>query len=190
MNRLTLNKPLSNPLFLHSSQALATSKHTLSVLLPKFNKMIAVTKVEGARDKIQDGLLDGIDEAMSDASEQMDNLATWLKESGFGDLAGTVMLAMRWKNKAFGSKKRGNHFGSIRISPTGQVGGSSGTFGEISVSSSGSGGGGEVASALADAKKEAMADMADLLKGDSGDGGGGGAGDPGATDVAADAPQT
>ena len=61
-------------------EALATSKHTLSVLLPKFNKMLTATKVEGATAKIQEGLLDGIDEALSDASEQMDNLGTWLKE--------------------------------------------------------------------------------------------------------------
>ena len=82
--------------------------------------------------------------------------------------AGTVMLAMRWKNKAFGSKKRGTRFGSIRISPTGDVAQPTATsIGKVSASSTGSGNT-EVANALADAKKEAMADMASLLKGDAG----------------------
>ena len=102
-------------------EALSTSKHTLSVLLPKFNKMISATKLPGAKDKIEEGLLEQIDEAMSDASEQMDNLVNWLKESGFAAAAGAVMMAMRWKNKAFGKGKsrRGSNFGSIRLGPTG-----------------------------------------------------------------------
>ncbi|GMH95354.1 hypothetical protein TL16_g13136, partial [Triparma laevis f. inornata] len=110
-------------------EALATSKHTLSVLLPKFNKMMTATK-----------------------------------ESGLSSAAGTVMLAMRWKNKAFG-KKRSNHFGSIRVAPGGSP-----------IGTVGGGGGGstganaQVANALADAKKEAMADLGDLL-GEGGEGG-------------------
>ena len=81
------------------------------------------------------------------------------------------MLAMRWKNKAFGSKKRGTRFGSIRISPTGDVTQptqpTDTSIDKVSASSTGSGNA-EVANALADAKKEAMADMASILKGDAG----------------------
>ncbi len=106
-------------------EALGTSKHTLSVLLPKFNKMLKVTKEPGAIERIEDGLLEHIDEAMSDAAEQMDNLGNWLKESGFGEAAGAVMMAMRWKSKAFGGGKRRTGFGSIRIAPGGAVEGGS-----------------------------------------------------------------
>ncbi|GMH67145.1 hypothetical protein TrST_g14099 [Triparma strigata] len=147
-------------------EALATSKHTLSVLLPKFNKMIKATKEEGAVEKIQEGLLDGIDEALSDAAEQMDNLGNWLKESGLASAAGAVMLAMRWKKKAFG-KGRSNHFGSIRVAPGGSP---IGTVGRLSAGGS-TGANAQVANALADAKKEAMADMADILGGEGGGGG-------------------
>jgi hypothetical protein len=50
-------------------EGLSVAKHTLSVLLPKFNKMMKATKEPGAVDKIEEGLLDHIDEAMSDAAE-------------------------------------------------------------------------------------------------------------------------
>jgi len=143
-------------------EALSTSKHTLSVLLPKFKKMITASKVLGAVSKVEDGLLEQIDEAMSDASEQMDNLGNWLKDSGFGAAAGAVMMAMRWKSKAFGKKggKRGTHFGSIRIapggtgnSPVGSVGGRQSDDDNNNV----------VANALATAKEEASKEAAKAI---------------------------
>ena len=50
----------------------------------------------------------------------MDRLGQWLKESGFGDAAGAVMLAMRWKRKAFGGGTGRAGFGSVRL-PSGKT---------------------------------------------------------------------
>ncbi|GMI21769.1 hypothetical protein TrCOL_g7199 [Triparma columacea] len=141
-------------------EALSSAKHTLSVLLPKFKKMLNATKVEGAIDKIEDGLLEQIDEAMSDAAEQMDNLGNWLKDSGFGAAAGAVMLAMRWKSKAFG-KKGGRHFGSIRIAPGGTANSPSGSFAANKLGESNADND-VVAAALATAKEEATAEAANF----------------------------
>jgi hypothetical protein len=139
-------------------EGLSIVKHTLSVLLPKFNKMIAASKLSAeTMDKIELGLLDHIDEAMSDASECMDNLVTWLKDAGFGDAANTVMLAMRWKAKAFGgAKKRGKrHFGSIRIAPGGSL------LDDATTSSGSAGADNKIVSdALASAQAEAVTEQA------------------------------
>ena len=144
-------------------EALSSAKHTLSVLLPKFKKMLNATKVEGAIDKIEDGLLEQIDEAMSDAAEQMDNLGNWLKDSGFGAAAGAVMLAMRWKSKAFGKKggRPGRHFGSIRIAPGGTANSPSGSFAANKLGESNADND-VVAAALATAKEEATAEAANF----------------------------
>jgi len=150
-------------------EALSTSKHTLSVLLPKFKKMLNATKIDGAMENIEEGLLEQIDEAMSDAAEQMDNLGNWLKDSGFGAAAGAVMLAMRWKSKAFGKKggkgARGSHFGSIRIAPGGTGTSPLGSFAQNSRPSVESGND-AVASALASAKEELSAAIAEAAAGE------------------------
>ena len=145
-------------------EALTSSKHLLSVLLPKYNKMTVASKAVDASDKIEEGLLEQIDEAMSDASEQMDALGGWLKEGGFTESAGAVMLAMKWKVKAFGKKSDGSgtsgagggagsndpndptknrkRFGSIRIAP-------GGTFGDETASATATAMGALAASAAA-----------------------------------------
>jgi hypothetical protein len=128
--------------------------------LPKFKKMLNASKVEGGVDKIEDGLLEQIDEAMSDAAEQMDNLGNWLKESGFGAAAGAVMLAMRWKSKAFGGAKKGRRgFGSIRIAPGGTGNSPLGSF--QAKSGENDSANDAVAAALAMAKQEATAESTD-----------------------------
>lgn len=97
----------------------------------------------------------------------MDNLVNWLKESGFGDAAGAVMLAMRWKSKAFGGgKKKGQrHFGSIRIAPGGSVADNlEGLSAAAKATDKSNDEADEVASALKDAQADAMKEMADAMK--------------------------
>ena len=156
-------------------EGLASAKLTVSVLLPKFKKMIKASEEEGAAiEKIEVGLLDHVDDALSDSAEVMDSLGAWLKEAGFGNAAGAIMLAMRWKKKAFGGGKSRagagrRRFGSIQINPEGEVEGGTESR-EASVQ--GKGGDDLIEAALAAGQAAAVAEAAKGAAGEPKTGGG------------------
>jgi len=87
---------------------------------------------------------------------QMDRLGIWLKESGFGDAAGAIMMAMRWKRKAFGGGTGRAGFGSVRL-PAGRT-----SFSPTSSVQQGSDVNDIVANALTDGKAAALEEAVNL----------------------------